>query len=211
LTAERIAAAAALIGLALLLSAAFVGGMEAGSRFLLQDYGASGIELALSIGLASRRPWVTSRTPNSVWIVFLIGVAAAFASDVGLLAWWLLARTRGLLSGAAVFSAHIAATRRGFVLLLIVAAFFCVVGASGFQGRTEIAAAFRRATRPGSFWAIVFGVPLALTLLAAVAALASGYFLLYPPLLIWAVFFALLFAGRRRHLLRRSGPTVGLR
>jgi len=187
-----------------------LGDVDAASRFLLQDYGASAIELALCIRLASRRPWVTGRTPKTVWNVFLVGVAAAFSSDLAAVCWFMLARARGVLASPALFAQRIADTRRGFVLLLIVAAFFCVLGAAGFQGRTEIAAAFRRATRPGSFWAIVFGVPLALTALCAAAALAGGYFLFFPPLLIWLFFFVFLFASKRRHLVRHRRQTVGL-
>jgi len=187
-----------------------LGDVDAASRFLLQDYGASAIELALCIRLASRRPWVTGRTPKTVWNVFLVGVAAAFSSDLAAVCWFMLARARGVLASPALFAQRIADTRRGFVLLLIVAAFFCVLGAAGFQGRTEIAAAFRRATRPGSFWAIVFGVPLALTALCAAAALAGGYFLFFPPLLIWLFFFVFLFASKRRHLVRHRRQTVAL-
>jgi hypothetical protein len=183
--------------------------MNGASRFLLQDYGLCCVEVALSLGLASRRAWF-GRTPKTVWIVFLVGVAAAFCSDLAAVSWWLLERTRGLLANPEIFSQRIADTRRGFVLLLILAAFFCVLGATGFQGRTEIAAAFRRATRPGSFWSLVFGVPLAVTAAAAVAALASGYFLLYPPLLIWVYFFTFLYASKRRYLLRHRRPNVGL-
>jgi hypothetical protein len=210
LTGERIAAVAALLGSAMLLTASCVGGIDASSRFLLQDYGAACVELALSIGLAARGSWFARRTPKTVWSVFLIGLAAAFLSDLAAVAWWLLARTRGLLANPDVFSRRIGETRREFVLLLILAAFFCVLGAAGYQGRTEIAAAFRRATRPGSFWWLIFGVPMAATAAAAVGALASGYFLFYPPLLIWVSFFTLLFASKRRHVLRHHRSTVGL-
>jgi hypothetical protein len=210
LSTERIAAVAGVLGLALLLVASFGGGADAASRFLLQDYGASCFELALSIGLASHRAWFRGRTPKTVWIVFLVGVAAAFLSDLAAVCWWLLERARGLLANPQEFARRIADTRRGFVLLLIVAAFFCVLGAAGFQGRTEIAAAFRRVTRPGSFWSLVFGVPLAMTAVTAAGALAGGYFLFYPPLLLWGCFFAFLFASKRRHVLRHRRPNVGL-
>jgi len=202
--------ALAAIGLGMLLASAFVGGVDVATRYLLQDYGLSCAELALSIGLASRRSWFAHRTPSTIWIVFLVGVAAAFLSDLAAVAWWLLARARGLLASPDLFSRRIVDTRREFVLLLVVAAFFTVLGVTGFQGRTEIAAAFRRATRPGSFWSIVFGVPLAAAAAAAVAALAGGYFLFYPPLLIWVCFFTFLFASKRRHVLRHRRANVGL-
>lgn len=208
-TAARIAALATLFGLALLSASVLPGSVDAASRFLLEDYGASCLVVALCSGLAARRPLLAGRTPKTVWNVFLVGVAAAFLSDLAAVCWFMLERARGLLASPALFAQRIADCRRGFVLLLIVAAFFCVLGAAGFQGRTEIAAAFRRMTRPGSFWTIVFGAPLALSALCATAALAGGYFLFLPPLLIWVYFFVLLFASKRRHVVRHRRTTVG--
>jgi hypothetical protein len=137
--------------------------------------------------------------------VFFVGVAAALVSNLALAASLLVAAAR---AERALWvdpqSNPIADSRRALIFLVVVAAFYSALGAQRYQAGARLRDAFARATRPQGFWWFVFGLPLASSLAGAALACASGYFLLLPACLAWAAFFALLFASKRRHVLKHA-------
>ncbi len=204
---------------AALLSPAKAAALTGTPQRLLQDYGMVLLEVALvSAGLFRHglfgrlRDLRALRTPGSIWQVFFVGVAAALVSNLALAASLVIAtaRNEGAL-WADPQSNPITDSRRALIFLLVVAAFYSALGARGYQAHTNLRAGFARATWPQGFWFVAFGLPLAAALAGAAIACVSGYFLLLPPCLAWAAFFGLLFASKRRHLLKRTRRMPDLR
>jgi hypothetical protein len=197
-----------------LLSPAKAAALAGSPQRLLQDYGVVLLEVALaSAGLfrhglfGRRRDLRALRTPGSIWQVFFVGAAAALVSNLALAASLVVATARNEGALWADGEANpVADSRRALIFLLVVAAFYSALGAPGYQAGTNLRAGFARATWPQGFWLCAFGLPLATSLAGAAIACVSGYFLLLPPCLAWAAFFGLLFASKRRHLLKRTRP-----
>jgi hypothetical protein len=210
-TAAAIVAAPGSLQTAPLLSPAKAATLAGTPRQLLQDYGVVMLEVALASAWLFRRGLVgqrrdlgSLRTPGSIWQVFYVGVAAALVSNLALAGSLVIAdaRNAGAL-WADPQSNSVADSRRALIFLLVVAAFYSGMGARGYQARANLRAGFSRATWPQGFWFVAFGLPFATALAGAAIACVSGYFLLLPPCLAWAAFFGLLFASKRRHLLKR--------
>jgi hypothetical protein len=213
---DRLTLGCALLGGILLVAAAPLSGS---TQRLLQDYGVVLLEIAVASAwlhrhglFGARRDLGAMQTPGSIWPVFFVGVGAALVSNLSLAASLLVAAARDERVVWAAASANpIADSRRALIFLLVVAAFYSALGAQRYQARARLREAFARATLPQGFWLFVFGLPLATSLAGAAIACVSGYFLLFPACLAWAAFFGLLFASKRRHLLKHLRPNPGLR
>ncbi len=207
--------AIAAIGAALLLvSAPMVAKLS--PKYVLQDLGLTLLEAACAIALlvgsplfAGLRKPALLRTPATVWKVFFIGVAAAVLTNLAQIASLLLHRSRGERSAWAdsptvALSVPLAELAKAFIFLLVFVAVYSGLAAARFQGGSPVLAAFHRQTCPDTFWILVFGVPLAASLLWVAGTLLAAEFLFLIPALVWVAFFGLLFAAKRRHLVKRQ-------
>jgi len=178
-------------------------------KYVLEDFGCTLIELAVSAGLLLRLRSVAGfpglprlRTPSSVWRIFFLGVAAACLTNLAQALSWMLRRSRGEFPDwIGRVSEPGADTAKTLFFLLIVAAVSAGLAVPKFRGAEPLLPAFRRDTRPDPFWIVVFGLPLAVATLWSAGTLLAGQFLYWVPSLLWIAFFACLFATKRRHLI----------
>jgi hypothetical protein len=184
-------------------------------KYVLQDVALTLLEAVCLIALIARIPLLSGlrrpallRTPATVWKVFFIGVAAALLTNLAQIASLMLHQSRGERSRLADAqtipqSVPLAQLSEAFIFLLVFVAVYSAMAAVRFQGGSPVLAAFRRETCPDTFWVLVFGVPFAASLVWVAATLVAAEFLFLIPALAWVAFFGLLFAAKRRHLVKR--------
>jgi hypothetical protein len=170
-------------------------------KYSLEDYGLTLIILALIVlfttWIYSVRSFSDLRnicTPNSIWIIVIIGIAASILTPLSSGASLILGSWRDEYPPwADSLGIPLMGTPIMVVVFLLFVALFSFLSNLDFTGGQNILFVFRKKMLPKSWYWAMFGIPMFFSLMATIVSIANGDFLLLIPSFIWFIYFLFLF------------------
>jgi len=170
-------------------------------KYSLEDYGLTLIVLALIVlfitWIYSIRSFSDLRnigTPNNIWIIVIIGIAASILTPLSTGASLILGSWRNEYPPwADSLGIPLMGLPIMFVVFLLFVTLFSFLGNLNFTGGQNIYFVFRKGMQPKSWYWAMFGIPMFLSILVTITSIYAGDILLIIPSFLWFMFFLFLF------------------